>query len=82
MRMDELAKIDRALDELLVGLGGLVLRLASPEVSTTVEERRALAQSVHQYSTCARNSSDPRVQQINDDLREALKPRLRVVARK
>ncbi len=80
--MDDLAKIDRALDELLVSLGGLVLRLANPEVSRTVEERRALAQSVNQYSACARRSSDPRVQQINDDLQETLKPRLRVVASK
>lgn len=28
--MDELAIIDRALDELLVSLGGMVLRLANP----------------------------------------------------
>ena len=35
--MDDLAKIDRALDELLVNLGGLVLRPANPEVSRTVK---------------------------------------------
>jgi hypothetical protein len=78
--MDDLAKIDRALDELLVNLGGLVLRLANPEVSRSVEERRALAQSVNQYSLCARRSTDPRVRQINDDLVETLRPRLRLVA--
>lgn len=80
--MDDLAKIDRALDELLVNLGGLVLRLANLEVSTSVEERQALAQSVKQYSRCARRSSDPRVRRINDDLVETLRPRLRLVASK
>jgi hypothetical protein len=78
--MDDLAGIDRALDDLLVNLGGLVLRLANPEVSRTVEERRALAQSVHQFSACARRSSDPRLQQINNDLLQTLRPRLRLVA--
>ena len=78
--MDDLAGIDRALDELLVNLGGLVLRLANPEVSRTLEERRALAQSIHQFSTCARRSSDPRLQQINNDLLDTLRPRLRLVA--
>jgi hypothetical protein len=80
--MDDLAKIERALDELLVNLGGLVLRLANPAVSRTVEERQALAQSVNQYSVCARRSADPRVQRMNDDLVETLRPRLRLVASK
>ena len=80
--MDDLAKIDRALDELLVNLGGLVLRLANLEVSRSVEGRQALAQSVKQYSRCARRSSDPRVRRINDDLVETLRPRLRLVASK
>lgn len=78
--MDELAKIDAALDELLVGLGRLVLRLSSPDVSKTVEERKALARSVNQYAACARRSTDPRVQRLNDDLAETLRPRLRIVA--
>jgi hypothetical protein len=78
--MEDLARIDRALDDLLVNLGALVLRLANPEVSRTIEERRALAQSVHQFSVCARRSTDPRLQQINHDLLETLRPRLRVVA--
>lgn len=78
--MDDLATIDRALDELLVNLGGLVLRLANPDISRSVEERRALARSVHQFSVCVRRSTDPRLQQINDDLLEALRPRLRLVA--
>ena len=78
--MEDLARIDGALDDLLVNLGALVLRLANPEVSRTIEERRALAQSVHQFSVCARRSTDPRLQQINHDLLETLRPRLRVVA--
>ena len=78
--MDDLAGIDRALDELLINLGGLVLRLANPEVSRSVEERQALAQSVNRFSACARRSADPRVQQMNSDLLETLKPRLRLVA--
>ncbi|WP_291688510.1 hypothetical protein [Bradyrhizobium sp.] len=78
--MEDLAKIDRVLDELLVSVGGLVLRLASPQVSRTIEERQALARSVKQFSACARRSTDPRVQQINDDLVETLRPRLRLVA--
>lgn len=78
--MDEFAKIDRALDELLVDLGAMVLRLSSPEVSKTVEERNALARSVNQYAACARRSTDPRVQRLNDDLAETLRPRLRIVS--
>jgi len=78
--MEDLARIDRALDDLLVNLGALVLRLANPEVSRTIEERRALAQSVHQFSVCARRSTDPRLQRITHDLLETLRPRLRVVA--
>ena len=77
--MEDLARIDGALDDLLVNLGALVLRLANPEVSRTIEERRALAQSVHQFSVCARRSTDPRLQQINHDLLETLRPQLRVV---
>lgn len=77
--MEDLARIDGALDDLLVNLGALVLRLANPEVSRTIEERRALAQSVHQFSVCARRSTDPRLQQINHALLETLRPQLRVV---
>ena len=80
--MDELARIDRALDELLVSLGSMVLRLSDPDVSKTVEERRALARSVNQYSACARRSTDPRVQRLNDDLAQTLRPRLRLVSRR
>ena len=78
--MRELASIDSALDELLVLLGGIVLRLSSPQVTRSGEERRALARSVHQYAVCAAGSDDPRVLQLNAELQEALKPRLRLVA--
>ena len=78
--MDQFAKIDEALDELLVSLGGMVLRLSSPEVSKTLEERKALARSVSQFAACARRSTDPRVRRLNDDLAETLRPRLRIVS--
>lgn len=78
--MEQIAKIDMALDELLVGLGGMVLRLAHPQVTRTHEERAALARSVNQFSTCAARSRDPRVRQLNEDLKATLKPRLRLVA--
>lgn len=77
--MEQIAKIDQALDELLVGLGQMVLRLASPHVTHTHEERQALARSVKQFSTCAARSSDPRVLELAKQLQETLKPRLRLV---
>jgi hypothetical protein len=77
--MNELAKMDRAIDEVLVQLGGMVLRLAAPEVTRTAEERRALAKSIDQYALCAKRSEDPRVQQLKDELEATLKPRLRLV---
>ena len=78
--MKELAGIDHAIDELLVQLGGLVLRLASPEVTKRPDERRALARSVNQYAVCAARSDDPRVHELKAELDETLKPRLRLVA--
>jgi len=78
--MCEFATIDSALDELLVQLGRIVLRLSSPQVTRSGEERRALARSVHQYAVCAAGSDDPRVRQLNVELQETLKPRLRLVA--
>jgi hypothetical protein len=78
--MREFARIDSALDELLVQLGGIVLRLSSPQVTRSGEERRALARSVHQYALCAARSDDPRVHQLKAELQETLKPRLRLVA--
>jgi hypothetical protein len=78
--MKELAGIDHAIDELLVQLGGIVLRLSSPQVTKSLDERRALARSVHQYSVCAARSGDPRVHELKAELEATLKPRLRMVA--
>jgi len=78
--MNEFTGMDRALDEMLVQLGGMVLRLSSSEVTRTPEERRALACSVNQYSACAARSDDPRVQQLKAELEETIRPRLRLVA--
>jgi hypothetical protein len=78
--MEQIAKIDRALDELLVGLGAMVLRLASPHITRSQEERAALAQSVNQYAVCAMRSRDPRVQQLSEQLQQAVRPRLRLIS--
>ncbi|GMO43525.1 MULTISPECIES: hypothetical protein [Bradyrhizobium] len=78
--MPKLGTIDVALDEMLVNLAAIVLRLARPDVTRTPEARRALAQSVHQYAVCARRSRDPRVHELKSQLEETLKPALRIVA--
>lgn len=77
--MSSLGTIDVALDEMLVNLAAIVLRLSKPEMTQTPEARRALAQSVHQYAVCASRSADPRVQQLKTQLEETLKPSLRIV---
>ncbi len=76
--MDELSRIDHALDEMLVSLGAIVLRLS--EVTRRPDERHALVQSVHQFAVCAARSTDPRVQELKQQLDATLKPRLRLVA--
>jgi len=78
--MSEFAGMGAALDEMLVQLGGIVLRLSSPKVTRTSEERHALVCSVNQYTLCAARSNDPRVQQLKAELEETIKPRLRLVA--
>jgi tRNA U38,U39,U40 pseudouridine synthase TruA len=78
-RMNELGTIDGALDEMLVNLAGIVLRLAKPDLARTPQARHALVQSVHQYSACAARSTDPRVHELKEQLEETLKPSLRVV---
>ena len=78
--MNQFARMDRALDEVLVQLGGVVLRLSSPEVTRTAEERHALKRSVNQYAICAAHSDDPRVHQLKSELEETIKPQLRLVA--
>jgi hypothetical protein len=78
--MHNLGTIDVALDEMLVNLAKIVLRLSEPELTRTPEARRALAQSVHQYGVCAARSSDPRVHELKSQLEDTLKPSLRIVA--
>jgi hypothetical protein len=78
--MRTVATIDVALDEMLVNLAAIVLRLSKPELNETPEARRALAQSVHQYAVCAARSTDPRVQALKLELEKTLKPNLRVIA--
>ena len=77
--MKEVAAIDRAIDEVLVQLGQMVLRLSSPQVTKRADERRALERSVSQYSRCAARSGDPRVQELKAELDETIRPRLRLV---
>ena len=78
--MHNVRTIDVALDEMLVNLAAIVLRLSKPDVTRTPEARRALAQSVHQYAVCAARSTDPRVHELKAQLEGALKPNLRIVA--
>ncbi|WFU25992.1 hypothetical protein QA649_07215 [Bradyrhizobium sp. CB1717] len=78
--MHNLGTIDVALDEMLVNLAAIVLRLSEPNVTRTPEARRALAKSVHQYAVCAANSTDPRVHELKTRLEGTLKPNLRIVA--
>lgn len=78
--MGEVTRMRQALDEMLVQLGAMVLRLSSPEVTRTPEERHALACSVNQYAMCAARSGDPRVHRLKAELEEKIKPRLRLVA--
>ncbi|MGY8668090.1 hypothetical protein Q3C01_37790 [Bradyrhizobium sp. UFLA05-109] len=78
--MNEIGTIDIALDEMLVNLAAIVLRLAKPDLTRTPEARRALVLSVNQYSACAARSSDPRVHELKAQLEETLKPNLRVIA--
>jgi len=56
--MHNVRTIDVALDEMLVNLAAIVLRLSKPDVTRTPEARRALAQSVHQYAVCAARSTE------------------------
>jgi len=78
--MSNLGTIDVALDEMLVNLAAIVLRLSKPELTTTPEARRALTQSVHQYAACAARSTDPRVHELKSQLEQTVKPGLRIVA--
>jgi hypothetical protein len=77
--MDEPSRIETALDDVLVNLAGIVLRLARPEVTRSAAEYQALARSVRQYSACAARSRDPRVWRMKQELEKMLRPRLRIV---
>jgi hypothetical protein len=48
--VDNIPDIDQALDDALVGLGAIVLRMADPAVTATAAELRARSRSVNQYS--------------------------------
>lgn len=78
--MGKLATNDVALDEMLVNLAAIVLRLSKPELTRTPEAQRALAQSVRQYAVCAARSADPRVHELKRQLEDTLRPALRIVA--
>ena len=78
--IEQIEKIDRVIDELLVQLGEMVKRLSHPSVTRTRDEREALARSVRQFAVCAASSSDPRVACLAEELEDTLKPRLRLVA--
>lgn len=78
--IEHIEKIDGILDELLVQLGQMVMRLSHPNVTRTGDERQALARSVQQFAVCAANSKDPRVQRLAEQLDDITKPRLRLVA--
>jgi hypothetical protein len=82
VKASEFAKIDRALDEVLVQLGGMVLTLACPQVTRTGAERQALARSVSQHAICAASSDDPRVIELPAKLEQSPTPKLRLVASK
>lgn len=77
--MDQIRRINDALDELLVGLGQTVLRLSQPDVTRTREERAALARSVQQFVTCAARSDDARVSALAKQLQDRVRPRLQLV---
>lgn len=72
----DLAKIDHTLDEALVRLGAVVMRLADPTVTRIADEHRALAVSVRQFSLCADRSADPRVYALRNELERRIKPAL------
>ena len=91
--IDKVAGINRAIDELLVNLGEIVLRLAAPTVTRSVAEHAALTRSVEKFATCAASSHDIRVQRLAMELaatqkvhdapalKAASRPNLRLVSR-
>ena len=57
--MKEVAAIDRAIDELLVQLGEMVLRLSSPQVTKRTDERRAAMVSNLMVVLCGERDTQP-----------------------
>ena len=78
--MDQLTRIDKALDEALVNLGAIVLRLSDPAVTRTAHGRRALVRSVNQFSLCADRSGAPACSDLRVELEETIRPKLRLVS--
>ena len=83
--MDNVAGINRAIDDLLVNLGEIVLRLSVPAVTRSVAEHAALTRSVEKFATCAASSHDVRVQRLAMQLAATQKvhdaPALRTVSK-
>ena len=77
--MHEHADINRTLDEMLVNLALIVLRVSKPDVTRTPEARHALVLSVNKFLQCAARSTDPRVHWLKNELEESLRPPLRLV---
>lgn len=78
--IEHIEKIDGIIDELLVQLGQMVMRLSHPQVTRSSDERAALARSVKQFAVCAAKSRDPRVIRLAEQLHDVSRPRLRLVA--
>ncbi len=77
--IEQIGEIDRIIDELLVQLGQMVMRLSHPRITRSGDEREALARSVQQFAVCAATSKDPRVHLLAEQLGDTIKPRLRLV---
>ena len=78
--MNQVAGMDRALDEMLVQLGGMVLRLSSPEVTRTPKSgARWRARSTN--IRCARRARAIRAcTSSRSNWKQTIKPHLRLVA--
>ena len=78
--MQEVARIDRAIDKLLVQLGEMVLRLSSPQVTKRdlTSGARWCVRSIS-IRSAQRIPDDPRVHELKAELDETIRPRLRLV---
>ena len=80
VRFHSIVRFDSSIYEVLVNLGKEVLRLSSPQLTRTRQDREALARSVNRFSICASHSTDPRVRKLAEQLEQTIIPRLRLVA--